>query len=91
MLRAESDTSARALAFLERALAAAPADRDGITVFQPVAMALPRLARMERVQVVVQSSSRPRLQAWLQEWTQSLYGLRATGARWHLDIDPTEF
>jgi primosomal protein N' (replication factor Y) len=90
-LRAESNDSARALAFLERAMSAMPADQDGITVFQPVPMALPRMAKMERVQLVLQSASRPRLQAWLQQWMLSLYALRAPDVRWHLDIDPTEF
>jgi primosomal protein N' (replication factor Y) len=54
-------------------------------------MALSRLARMERVQVVLQSESRPRLQHFLREWDATLHGLRTAGVRWHLDIDPTEF
>ena len=93
-LRAEAAEQSRAQAFLQQALLAVPADSEGITVFRPVPMAMPKLARMERVQVVIQSSSRPRLQAWLQQWSQSLYGLRgavANGVRWHLDVDPTEF
>ena len=93
-LRAEAETQARAHTFLEQALLAAPPERDGITLFRPVPMAMPRLARLERVQLVLQSASRPRLQAWLQQWSQALYGLRGSvtkGVRWHLDIDPTEF
>ncbi len=93
-LRAEADTQARAQDFLQQALLAAPAEHEGITVFRPVPMAMPRLARLERVQVVVQSASRPRLQAWLQQWSQALYALRGPSTkkvRWHLDIDPTEF
>ena len=90
----EAETQARAHTFLEQALLAAPPERDGITLFRPVPMAMPRLARLERVQLVLQSASRPRLQAWLQQWSQALYGLRGSvtkGVRWHLDIDPTEF
>ena len=93
-LRAEADSQSRAQAFLQQALLAAPLEREGITVFRPIPMAMPRLARLERVQLVVQSASRPRLQAWLQRWSQALYGLRSAvthGVRWHLDIDPTEF
>jgi len=90
-LRAESPDPARAAKFLGEAVAQAPEARDGITIFQPVPMALSRLARMERVQVVLQSESRPRLQHFLREWDATLHGLRAAGVRWHLDIDPTEF
>ncbi len=90
-LRAESETQEHALAFLQNALAIAPENQDDVTVFQPVPMALPRLARMERVQVVMQSPSRPRLQNFLRAWNSSMYGLPAKGVRWHFDIDPTEF
>ena len=90
-LRAESDTQQQALEFLHSALAIAPENQDDVTLFQPVPLALPRLARMERVQVVMQSPSRPRLQNFLRAWSASLYGLSAKGVRWHLDIDPTEF
>jgi primosomal protein N' (replication factor Y) len=46
---------------------------------------------MERVQVLVQSGSRPRLQAFLHAWTGALYRMRPHGVRWHLDVDPIEF
>ena len=93
-LRAEAQDREKAQRFLDTAIAAAPAGSDGITLFRPVPMAIPRLAKLERVQVIIQSESRPRLQAWLQKWTESLHDLRGTpvqGVRWHLDIDPTEF
>jgi primosomal protein N' (replication factor Y) len=93
-LRAEAQNQERAQAFLQLAMEVAPTATDGITVFRPVPMAIPRMAKLERVQVVIQSESRPRLQAWLQQWSQSLYALRGPavqGIRWHLDIDPTEF
>jgi len=93
-LRAEAETQTLAQAFLQQALLAAPPEHEGITLFRPVPMAMPRLARLERVQLVLQASSRPRLQAWLQQWSQALYALRGNitkGVRWHLDIDPTEF
>jgi len=90
-LRAESPDAALAAKFLGEAITLAPETRDGITIFQPVPMALSRLARMERVQVVLQSESRPRLQRFLRAWDATLHGLRTPGVRWHLDIDPTEF
>ena len=90
-LRAESDTQSRAVAFLQSALSTVPESHESITLFQPVPMGLPRLARMERVQVIMQSASRPRLQNFLREWSTSLYALPTSGVRWHLDVDPTEF
>jgi primosomal protein N' (replication factor Y) len=90
-LRAESLEGPQALAFLREALAAAPPDQEGITLFQPVPMAMPRLAKMERAQVVLQAASRTRLQRFLGAWAAALYGLRPRAVRWHLDVDPTEF
>lgn len=93
-LRAEAQNQDKAQAFLKMAMEVAPAGSDGITIFRPVPMAIPKMARLERVQVIIQSESRPRLQAWLQKWSHLLYELRGPaiqGVRWHLDIDPTEF
>ena len=77
--------------FLVSALQQAPQVPTAITVFDPAPMSLPRLAGMERVQVLVQSGSRRRLQAFLREWSATLYRMRAHGVRWHLDVDPIEF
>jgi primosomal protein N' (replication factor Y) len=91
VLRAESDGMRRSIAFLERAIAAAPERGDAITLYDPVPMSLARLGGRERAQVLVQSGSRRALQAFLTEWSQALYGLRAGDVRWHLDVDPIEF
>ncbi len=90
-LRAESQELSDTLRFLESAIEHAPAAAPAVTVFEPAPMSLVRLAGMERAQVLVQSGSRPRLQAFLKEWTAALYQMRAHGVRWHLDVDPTEF
>jgi len=90
-LRAEAEDEAAASAFLEAALQAAPEHGPELSVYRPVPMALPRLARMQRVQVVMQSGSRPALQRFLDAWMPALYALRPRKARWHLDVDPTEF
>ena len=90
-LRAESHDPLRALHFLGSALEHAPRKRASITVYDPAPMTLARLAGMERAQVLMQSGSRPRLQAFLKEWSATLYGLPAHGVRWHLDVDPIEF
>ena len=91
VLRADGAKLRDAIAFLERALEAAPADRDDLSVYDPVPMILARLAGRERAQVLVQSRSRRALQAFLAAWSQALYGMRAGEVRWHLDVDPIEF
>src|SRR5712692_5342970 len=90
-LRAESRDAARALHFLGSAIERAPQGGASITVFDPAPMSLARLAGMERAQVLLQSSSRPRLQTFLSQWSDTLYRMPAHGVRWHLDVDPIEF
>jgi primosomal protein N' (replication factor Y) len=91
VLRAESTDALRAMRFLRGAIQAAPPRRTSITLFDPVPMALARVAGVERAQALLQSRSRPRLQAFLSEWSRTLYRLPAHGVRWHLDVDPIEF
>ncbi len=91
VLRADSARLRDALGFLGRALAAAPARRDELAVFDPVPMSLARLAGRERAQVLVQSHSRRALQGFLAAWSQALYAMRTGEVRWHLDVDPIEF
>ena len=91
VLRAESPDLRQAMRFLTSALDRSPHAHPGITVFEPAPMSLARLAGMERAQVLVQSGSRPRLQAFLHAWTGALYRMRPHGVRWHLDVDPIEF
>jgi len=90
-LRAESRDSLRAQRFLRSAIDTSPHGSTSITVFDPVPMSLARLAGVERAQVLVQSRSRPRLQAFLAEWSDALHRMPSHGVRWHLDVDPIEF
>lgn len=90
-LRAESRDAHRALRFLQEALAHAPKERASITLFDPAPMSLARLAGLERAQMLLQSGSRPRLQAFLHAWSEWLHAAPAHGVRWHLDVDPIEF
>lgn len=90
VLRAEAREMEDALAFLQRARAAAPAPGE-ISVYDPVAMSLPRLAGWERAQLLLQSVSRRALQTFLREWVNTLYTLKSGPARWHLEVDPLEF
>jgi len=90
-LRAESTDELRAQRFLRSAIDQSPHRSASVAVFDPVPMSLARLAGAERAQVLVQSRSRPRLQAFLSEWSDALYRMPSHGVRWHLDVDPIEF
>jgi len=90
-LRAESRDELRSQRFLRSAIDRSPRRSPSITVFDPAPMSLARLAGVERAQVLVQSRSRPRLQAFLAEWSDALYRMPSHGVRWHLDVDPIEF
>jgi primosomal protein N' (replication factor Y) len=93
LLRAESGTLAESLAFLDQARAQAQAlAGDAVAIFDPVPMRLHRLMALERAQLLVESPSRPALQAFLTRWMVVLYALKQPrGLRWHLDVDPLEF
>ena len=92
MLRAEARGMEQSLAFLAAARGAAEALADGVTLYDPVPMRLQRLMTLERGQLLVESASRPALQAFLAKWMEKLYALRMpAGLRWHLDVDPLEF
>jgi len=92
MLRAEGRAMAQALEFLAEARAKAEPLADGVMLYDPVPMRLQRLMTLERGQLLVESASRPALQAFLAAWMEALYALKApAGLRWHLDVDPLEF
>ncbi|WP_269533113.1 primosomal protein N' [Chitinimonas sp. BJYL2] len=90
LLRAEAAQLDTALAFLQQALTLAPMD-DAVTVWDPVAAAMVRLANRERAQLLVQSGHRGRLQAFLRTWMAALRAQPAnTRVRWSLDVDPLD-
>jgi primosomal protein N' (replication factor Y) len=96
MLRAEARTMEQSLAFLAAAREAAAmlpnSLADGVTLYDPVPMRMQRLMTLERGQLLVESISRPALQAFLAKWMEQLYALKMPGGlRWHLDVDPLEF
>ncbi len=93
LLRAEAREMDQSLAFLNQARAAAEALAAAeVSLYDPVPMRLARLMNLERAQLLVESASRPALQAFLATWNESLYALRMpAGLRWHLDVDPLEF
>jgi len=92
LLRAEARTAEAAQGFLTDAAAcAAP---EGVQVYAPVPTSVARVAGVERMQLLVESASRPRLQQWLAAWLPQLHGLRAAHKgvlRWAVDVDPLSF
>ena len=89
-LRAEATTLAASMAFLNAAARLVPVP-EGVQVFDPVPHVITRRAGYERAQLVVQSRSRPALQAFLADWSAALPAAAPSGVRWHLDVDPIEF
>jgi primosomal protein N' (replication factor Y) len=89
-LRAEAARLEAALRFLREA-AASVARPDEVTVYDPVANVITRRAGLERAQLLMQSSSRPALQAFLAALSAELFARAPRSVRWHLDVDPIEF
>jgi primosomal protein N' (replication factor Y) len=95
MLRADAKTVEAAQAFLHAAaeLAATLPDAQAVMVYPPVPLAIARVADVERMQMLVESSSRPALQRFLADWLPALHELRRRGVgaqvqRWAVDVDP---
>jgi primosomal protein N' (replication factor Y) len=93
LLRAEARDAAVATSFL-RAAAAAAAMLDGVdevTIYPPVPATMAKVAGIERVQMLIESASRTRLQRLLAAWLPALHALRPAHkglARWAIDVDP---
>ena len=91
LLRAEAREAAVATAFLQAAAEAGAGLTEAVTVYPPVPPAVPRVAGIERMQMLVESASRPALQRFLSAWLPVLHGLRPRHkglARWAIDVDP---
>lgn len=87
LLRAEAKELTTAIEFLEQA--AQSIEHDGITVNAPIPMAMTRVANVERAQLLVESVSRPALQAFLKEWIAQLRSIKAR-VKWTLEVDPVD-
>jgi primosomal protein N' (replication factor Y) len=90
ILRAEAAQVAAALDFLTRAAAVLKAPKH-VEVFDPVPAQMARLKGQERAYLLIQSSSRKKLQEFLAEWRTKLDTLSVHKVRWTLDVDPLEF
>jgi primosomal protein N' (replication factor Y) len=94
LLRAEAKAAEAATAFLQAASAASAVlpESDRVTVYSPVPPAVSRVAGVERMQMLVESTSRAALQRFLAAWTPGLLALAHDKAhrllRWAIDVDP---
>jgi primosomal protein N' (replication factor Y) len=87
ILRAEARELELALEFLRGARELVP--HGGITINDPIPMSMARVHNMERAQLLVESPSRPALQAFLKEWMQALREQKAR-IKWSLEVDPVD-
>lgn len=87
LLRAEARELAAALAFLQQMSECV--DHAGIIMNDPIPMTLTRVANVERAQLLIESESRPALQAFLTGWLVALRACK-TRVKWTLEIDPAD-
>lgn len=97
LLTAEARELSIALDFLARARALPAQDPQGfhtasvITLYDPVPLRVVRVANVERAQLLVESTNRPALQAFLLAWSLALGELaRECRVRYNLEVDPLE-
>ncbi len=92
MLRADAKQAEAAQGFLAAAAerAAALPGAEAVSVYAPVPLPVARVAGVERMQMLLESASRPALQRFLAAWVPALHGLRRTHKvlRWAIDVDP---
>jgi primosomal protein N' (replication factor Y) (superfamily II helicase) len=93
LLRAEAKTAQAALGFLQAAaqLAATLPGAEQVLLYPAVPTSVARVANVERMQMLVESSSRLVLQRLLTHWMAMLPALRNQHRqvlRWALDVDP---
>jgi primosomal protein N' (replication factor Y) len=100
LLRAEAPELAGAIAFLEQArdiglnlglalgldLGLPPGT---VSINDPIPMTMTRVHNVDRAQLLVESPSRPALQAFLKQWLSLLRALKSR-VRWSLEVDPLD-
>jgi primosomal protein N' (replication factor Y) len=87
LLRAEAPELATAIGFLEQARDAVPSD--AVVLNDPIPMTMTRVHNVDRAQLLVESNSRPALQAFLTVWVDALRAMKSR-VRWSLEVDPLD-
>jgi primosomal protein N' (replication factor Y) (superfamily II helicase) len=91
LLRAESRSPADSSAFLQDALDCAQLSGLALSIHGPLPAPMPRRAGFQRSQLLIESSARAAIQAFLPGWIEQLRGLKsARRVRWSIDVDPVE-
>ena len=92
LVRAEASARSASNGFLATARELAGAlNRPGVEVMGPVPSPMERQGDRFRAQLLLRSTSRADLQAFLRLWVERLAGVRTPrGLRWSLDVDPIE-
>lgn len=91
LLTAEARSMDAALGFLREA-SMVPADfaaASDVRLFDPVPMALQRLAGVSRAQLLIEADHRPHLHTFLTPWLARLRA-RRTKVRWNIEVDPLQ-
>lgn len=87
LLRAEAPELATAIEFLT--IARDCVEHPGITINDPIPMSMTRVHNVDRAQLLVESASRPMLQAFLKEWLWTLREMKSR-VKWSLEVDPLD-
>jgi primosomal protein N' (replication factor Y) len=87
LLRAEAPELATAIAFLQAARDCMA--QGGVVVNDPIPMTMTRVHNVDRAQLLVESGSRPALQAFLRAWVEALREMKSR-VRWSLEVDPLD-
>ena len=87
LLRAEAAELTTAIAFLEAARDCII--NEAITINDPIPMTMTRVHNVDRAQLLVESASRPALQAFLKEWLSALRDMKSR-VKWSLEVDPLD-
>ena len=87
LLRAEAKELSIALEFLQQA--AQSVEHPGIVINDPIPMTMTRVANVDRAQLLLESPSRPALQAFLKVWVGVLREMK-TRVKWSLEVDPVD-
>ena len=87
LLRAEARELATAIEFLQAARDAVA--HESITINDPIPMTMTRVHNVDRAQLLVESPSRPALQAFLKEWIVTLRAMKSR-VKWSLEVDPLD-
>ena len=85
LLRAEAKELQIALDFLHSARDCV--EHHGIIMNDPIPMTMTRVANVDRAQLLVESASRPALQAFLKAWIAALRAMKSR-VKWSLEVDP---